>query len=687
LNPGALMAAQEGFSEEAERRKRLGQYFSGVGLARLLGALAKAESARSIIDPMAGNGDMLAGCLAIGARPKQMCAIEIDPIATTACAARLPEVDCILGSAFSQSVIAATPRREWELVITNPPYVRYQSLSRGAGRRFKLPGAMEVRNGLLKSLDDMSALDETDKRLFRAMVSGYSGLSDLAVPSWILCASMVSVGGRLALVVPESWLSRDYASVVHYLLLRWFQIEHIVEDEHAAWFEDAQVKTTLLVARRIKRRESAFGWDKRNTFIRTKVSGKAAGPEGPIARLFPGCRKPEALLSDKLAEVIDTETGIEDSFISVSQSPLARVAENLNSVCSKQKWFSSMGEKQTQMSVTFNPPEALSKWLGSDVGTPIITLESLGVSVGQGLRTGANGFFYATYLHDDGSAATVSVSGFDNGRHVQIPLECLHPVVRRQAELPEGFVIRRSKLKGRVLDFRTIALREDIKAGGSLARSAYSPMSPELSAFVRTMAAKDIGENGSAKRIPDLSAVAPNIRKGDAAKGFAPRFWYMLPDFAPRHQPDILMPRVNSGNPKAWLVADRGVLADANFSTLRVDGSWIDRYALLALLNSSWCRATLEFGASVMGGGALKVEATHLRRLPVPRLSESEMTRLSSLGKRLAKDGDYSNDIECLVASALLGRIATKREIAALSRLADDGLNRRKRQKMRTETR
>jgi hypothetical protein len=212
-------------------------------------------------------------------------------------------------------------------------------------------------------------------------------------------------------------------------------------------------------------------------------------------------------------------------------------------------------------------------------------------------------------------------------------------------------------------------------------------MPARLAAFVRTMATIDVGENGHPKRIPDLSAVATNIRKGDAAKGFAPRFWYMLPDFSPRHKPDILMPRVNGSAPKAWLVADRGIIVDANFSTLRVVGSLIDRYALLALINSSWCRAALEVGASVMGGGALKVEATHLRRLAVPRLSETEISCLSVLGRRLAKDGDNMHDIDCLVASALLGRAPTKRELTALSQVAEDGIKRRKQQKMRTGAR
>jgi hypothetical protein len=685
VSPETLLATQEGFSEAADRRKRLGQYFSGVGLARLLGALAGAERAGAIIDPMVGSGDMLAGCLALGAQPKDLGAIDIDPAARAVCAKRLPEAKCILGSAFSPTVLAELPRHEWDLVITNPPYVRYQSMAKGAGKHFKLPSAMEVRNGLLKALDGMTALDETDRALFKAIVSGYSGLADLAVPSWILCAAMVSVGGRLALVVPESWMSRDYASVVHYLLLRWFHIEYVVEDEHAAWFDDAQVKTTLLVARRVKRKDGAFGWRDDDIFVRARVSGKAAGPEGPIARLFLGKKKPEALFAAKAKKVLDSGAGFEEKFISAFPSSLGHVAESLKTACCKQKWFSAVGEKDTGQAGACFPPHALAEWVRAAANRSFVSLESLGVSIGQGLRTGANSFFYATHRSNDGTEALISLNGIPGIREVKIPLACLRPVVRRQSELPEGFVIHATGLAGRVLDLRTTALPEDIKTGGSAARKAYASMPKELAAFVRKAARADFGMDGKPRRLHELSAVSPNVRKGNSAKGIAPRFWYMLPDFTPRHQPDLIMPRVNGETPKAWLVADRSVLVDANFATLRVNESGLDVYALLALLNSTWCRAALEYGASVMGGGALKVEAAHLRRLPIPKLSAAEWHRLATLGRCLADGSKGIEDVDRLVVSALLGRSANKQEREALSQLAEDGRTRRKNHKKTKE--
>src|SRR5690606_6346786 len=181
-------------------------------------------------------------CSELGVDDKAMGAIEIDPVAQDMCQQRVPGASVVLGNAFDPKVLGKLPRLQWDLVITNPPYVRYQSTSKATGRDYALPSAVEVRNGLIAGIALLPGLDETDKALFSLLAHSYSGLTDLAVPSWILCAGLVAPGGRLALVMPESWLSRDYATVVHYMLLRWFDIEYVVEDEHAAWFSDAQVK-------------------------------------------------------------------------------------------------------------------------------------------------------------------------------------------------------------------------------------------------------------------------------------------------------------------------------------------------------------------------------------------------------------------------------------------------------------
>lgn len=687
MSPGSKLAIAEGFSGEAERRKRLGQYFTGTSLGRLLAALAGANKKTSVLDPMSGSGDLLFACAELGVDTNAMGAIEIDPVALEMCEQRLPGASVVLGNAYDPKVLGKLSRLQWDLVIANPPYVRYQSTSKGTGKDFALPSAVEVRNGLISEIALLPALDDTDKALFVKLAHGYSGLADLAVPSWILCAGLVAPGGHLALVVPESWLSRDYATVVHYMLLRWFDIEYIVEDEHAVWFSDAQVKTTLLVAKRIPRREGAFSFPKEKSFLRIAVSGKASGPSGPCSRLRQGQSEPEKRFAKDARQWLSSGTEHEDDMVRAYHVPLTRVATNLQGACVRQKWLSSLNETSDDVGPVI--PHELEAWLdrSASAARPI-SLSALGVSAGQGLRTGANSFFYAAAAKD----GLLSFEKLHPGLRCTVPPHIAIAAVRKQSDLPdlpEGYTATPAATLGRVLDLRRHALPEDLRSSGKQFASSYEAMPHGLAKVVRKAGGMSFGDEGEPKRIWELSAVKPNIRKGRPQEGVPPRFWYMLPDFAPRHRPDLFMPRINSGSPKAWLNVDRKCIIDANFATLWSDGNSIGKHALLALLNSAWTAAALEYSASVMGGGALKVEATHLRRLPVPPLSPDTISCLTRLGKALVRakaEGTVQallDEIDVAVASAALERPAVEDDVAALRTLALTGRTKRERHKSR----
>jgi hypothetical protein len=80
----------------------------------------------------------------------------------------------------------------------------------------------------------------------------------------------------------------------------------------------------------------------------------------------------------------------------------------------------------------------------------------------------------------------------------------------------------------------------------------------------------------------------------------------------------------------------RGAVVDANFSTLwPTEDSAASAPAILALLNSGWASAYFETACTVLGGGALKVEAAHIRRLPVPKIDRHDWRSLERLGAKL----------------------------------------------------
>ena len=80
---------------------------------------------------------------------------------------------------------------------------------------------------------------------------------------------------------------------------------------------------------------------------------------------------------------------------------------------------------------------------------------------------------------------------------------------------------------------------------------------------------------------------------------------------------------------------------------------------MAAILNSVWCRTVMEAVGTPLGGGALKLEAVHIRRMPVPRLDDAIIQELDSAVRR-AKG---SNAIDRIVLGALLPKTASDSDI------------------------
>jgi hypothetical protein len=157
-----------------------------------------------------------------------------------------------------------------------------------------------------------------------------------------------------------------------------------------------------------------------------------------------------------------------------------------------------------------------------------------------------------------------------------------------------------------------------------------SVMPLELAAFVRRAGNTLVRTKGNeSKAVSELSAVRTNVRA--AGGDHVPRFWYMLPSFAKRHLPHAFVARINQGVPWIEVNDDPPALIDANFSTICGDSKWT-RFALRALFNSSWSRVCMEVLGTPLGGGALKLEATQLNRLPIPTLDSSDLAILDVEG-------------------------------------------------------
>jgi hypothetical protein len=106
----------------------------------LLGAISLNPAASSIIDPMAGHGDLLDAVAERAARNGQQLAqihgVEIDPPTAVLCRERMEGWRHRVGNLAIRAGDAFDPRlaqtylvEGYDLVIANPPYVRYQTLA------------------------------------------------------------------------------------------------------------------------------------------------------------------------------------------------------------------------------------------------------------------------------------------------------------------------------------------------------------------------------------------------------------------------------------------------------------------------------------------------------------------------------------------------------------------------------
>lgn len=685
----------------ASKRKRLGQCFTGMATSRLLAAVSFQSHHSRILDPMAGHGDLLEACAERAphiAGNVRLFGVEIDTeiahlgaMRMSACeeAYGIPPPHYIAADAFSiDTWLKFHP--PFDLVITNPPYVRYQTLAKTTPENGALLlDASSTREALHENARHLAAESEYD--MWRELILSYSGLSDMSVPSWLLCGLLTKAGGTLAIVVPQTWLNRDYAKLVRYYLLRFFIPLVVIHESGQRLFRDVQVPVSLIVARRLSPNEVlvplSLRSNKSTTVTHIELSHHAALDESHVGTAFP-VRDPEGAFADWLmCRRPRSKLGIK------KRTVLLQLQQNeILITCSKQKWFPRLEGKRGVASVKrMNSLSLLPSVVTASVPARFLSftqpLFETPINVGQGLRTGCNVFFYVDEIlgKRNRRLAYVRTSKLFGQEEMTVPKSVLIPVLRRQSELKAARVDT-EQLTGRVLNLRGIYLLEDnwlpelqsTLFQNDTVRGRYA--SKQLADYIQKAASTLVGHAATARLIPHLSAVRTNEESvdsrrlhGTGQRADAPRRWYMLPNFMPRHLPQLLIPRVVHERPCAFLNSEKPVLVDANFSTLWSEDSQWNPSAIFALLNSTWVELCLEALASPMGGGALKIEATHIRRIPLPKLDKSSLEHLGKFGGELESRNPDSwphteelQRIDDVVIRCLSGRVLTLKESQSL---------------------
>ncbi len=663
------------------RRKQLGQYFTGLRTGRLLAALAVRHGQRRIADPMAGHGDLLEAAAerakSLHLDADELMGVEIEP--ETARLGKWRVERCVQEFGFQRGrfihgdSFAATTwddSHPFDLVITNPPYVRYQTLSNGTKENgVKLLNAEATRCALERFVAKLVPPEE--HLIWQRLIRSYSGLADLSLPSWLLCGLLTAPSGVLALVVPQTWLNRDYARIVRYFFLRFFQPLAVVQEFGQRWFQDALVPVSLVVGRRLPTEQAITPLRERSCALSdtpfAEVGPTAASDRSHVGNSFTG-EDPEGEFMEWLERGTRSRAGIKLKRISWKSQ-----RDEVLAVSRGTEWLRCLeGEHSPLIAVTPSSiatlPASISARLQPSFLNNTRPLACEPIRVGQGLRTGCNAFFYVELVGAavDGDSVSVLTSDLFGRRRMMAPTSMLKPVLRRQAELSK-MQISPDTLRGRLLDLREFVLPENAPRNRASMRKQYRVMPEALAEYVRLAARTHFVRGETRTLIPHLSAVKPNgLGPGERSNfpsqfgGAAVRMWYMVPDFTPRHTASVCVPRVIHDKPNAIMNADPPVLIDANFSTLWCESDTWTAESIFAVLNSTWGELCMEALGATLGGGALKLEATHLRQLPLPMLSGSAKGRLSSLAREtlglahnMTKLRHYRLQIDQVVISAL----------------------------------
>jgi hypothetical protein len=676
----------------AARRKQLGQCFTGLQTGRLLAALAVRPGQKRVVDPMAGHGDLIESAAErarqLGLKDVEFSGVEIEPEAARLCSWRIAqcknELDAaegrlVHGDAFDFQTWESVPRHD--LVITNPPYVRYQTLSNGGqDGTVKLLNAKATRLALERLAIKFAPPQES--QIWQRLIRSYSGLSDLSVPSWLLCGLLTAPNGVLALVVPQTWLNRDYARIARYFFLRFFKPLAVVQESGQRWFRDAQIPVSLVIGRRLLPDEAAVPLLERSRLGDTtpfaEIDSTAASSDSHIGKAFIG-DDPEGAFAEWLDSGIGTRNGVKLKRVSWESQRDEVLAASRG--CD---WMHRL-EGHASIQVGATPPSSIlpasvTHHLPAEYLRNLRPLASEPIRIGQGLRTGCNPFFYVELSSDTAQGNCVSVLTHDlfGRRQIAVPPCALKPILRRQTEL-SGIRIVPDALRGRLLDLREFVLPENAPQNDFAPSRKWKVMPEALAEYVRFAARTYLVRGETRTLIPELSAVKPNGLGPDERgkpsllrEDVAFRMWYMIPDFAPRHFATLCIPRIIHDEPRAILNCEPPVLLDANFSTIWCDRSEWSFEAVFAVLSSTWGELCMEALGSTLGGGALKLEAAHLRQLPLPTFSGTQKDKMRCFVREAIDAGPmagayerYRRKIDQVVVSALAERNLSPAEAKA----------------------
>ena len=249
-------------------QERRGKIPTDPDLAYLLAALCIDSPGQRIIDPCAGDGNLLSAAYDVlrekqrshAQALEQLHGIEVDIIAIKLAALRLvlkePHVASTTDACFilpGDMFSSAAKISDADVILMNPPFKRYEEQDES-------PIPLALREHYSRAIIELGGKAQT--------ASGQSNIYGLYV-EYIVCAA--KEGATIGVVLDNRWYHNLASEPLRRLLLSECEIVAIVEYPHHTYFKDWTIATSLLVVRKVEPRDSH-----EVQFIRTSDPRRAA---------------------------------------------------------------------------------------------------------------------------------------------------------------------------------------------------------------------------------------------------------------------------------------------------------------------------------------------------------------------------------------------------------------------------
>ncbi|WP_161956437.1 N-6 DNA methylase [Metasolibacillus fluoroglycofenilyticus] len=550
----------------------------------------------------------------------------------------------------------------------------------------------------LKSIKKKLVSKRNEEELFwYNIVKGYSGLSDSTVPTWLLAYTLCNQNGQIGFITSNSWINRDYGAMLKLFFVQLTELKYVMDLSNIIAFDDAQVSTSIVITS--KKKFNPKNRVKFIKFKQINNQNHNLHFMMKSILIGANCYKDEQNIERQFSNWLETlESDWEDSYVRIriveqqelvsellEENKLLKLMpaqENIKPLVSK-KW-GDFFQKESSIDTLYRS----NKW---------ISINNLSININQGIRTGYNSFFYFKqltyrelkekglikgniqteqfthlYWEDLYRENLIDIEGL-NRQYVNIPTEYekrykdyilvtynyvdldekevrlafiqkkyLKKAVRSIKDL-NHYDVTNEQLphyifisgKGILLnDYDHLAKNYTIEEIEGWKNVGLHPFDDTTNAYIEEATKLRVQKNDGIIYVPEMPVLKTYQNKPTLEN--LPTYWYTLA-LQSRHIGDIFVNRINYKEiPFVLNDMSKPYVVDANFITITLENlNEKILHIYFAIFNSSLIRLQLEKNCTVMAGGALKIEATHLRRILVPDLtilSDKQLKILSDLG-------------------------------------------------------